>query len=520
MDWIMLQKTMPDATDYDDAARVKRLSALMAVLNNRQYDHIPFAFSEEREQEGRGSYIPLDKRRPSARTGLCRIVVEDAASLLFSEGHWPICDVPAATQTRPGAEPTEPAEPAAKPPNRAKDAIADIVKTCLLNHTMITAATRGSVGSILLFVRTVNGRPFVKVMDTRYLTPEFDNDAPNTLVKVTEKYKIKAKALRSLGYDIAKDEADDKEYWFQRTWDIAEELWYVPWPVKNIDGKEVVPQIDRAKTPLPHYLGYVPMIWIKNLPGLDDDDPDGACTFENAIDTVIEADYLISQAGRGLKYASDPKLAIMADIDEKKTTGGSAEALIIGTDGDAKMLEINGTAATAVGEHTDTLRRMALEIMHGNRSDPDKLSSAQSGRAMELLHLGLIWLADRMRITYGEGGLLTLYRMLCQMSCDLDTGLVIGHNTYRKLDGSGLVLKWPSWFAPTFGDKTEMASALVSLITAQVLSKQTATQEIASTYNIEDIEAERLLIDAEAQAQDAREIAIAAAVQVKETTSA
>ena len=56
-------------------------------------------------------------------------------------------------------------------------------------------------------------------------------------------------------------------------------------------------------------LGFVPMVWIRNLPS-GTDDVDGECTFEAAISTIMEMDYQLSQAGRGLKYASDPTLLI------------------------------------------------------------------------------------------------------------------------------------------------------------------------------------------------------------------
>jgi hypothetical protein len=55
-----------------------------------------------------------------------------------------------------------------------------------------------------------------------------------------------------------------------------------------------------------HRLGFVPMVWIRNLPG--GRGVDGACTFRAAIETGIEIDYQLSQAGRGLKYSSDPTL--------------------------------------------------------------------------------------------------------------------------------------------------------------------------------------------------------------------
>ncbi|XQZ98835.1 hypothetical protein ACOZ4Y_02580 [Komagataeibacter rhaeticus] len=102
---------------------------------------------------------------------------------------------------------------------------------------------------------------------------------------------------------------------------------------------------------------------------------DGPCTFERAIDTVIECDYLLSQSGRGLKYSSDPKLVIKAGQADPAgaegdggTTGGSASALILPMDGDAKMLEINGDASGAMLAQYKELRAIVMEQIHGNRA--------------------------------------------------------------------------------------------------------------------------------------------------------
>ena len=54
--------------------------------------------------------------------------------------------------------------------------------------------------------------------------------------------------------------------------------------------------------------------------------------------------------------------------------------------------------------------------MHGNRANADKLSAAQSGRALELMHQALIWLADHLRQSYGEDGLLPLIRFVGRVS--------------------------------------------------------------------------------------------------------
>ena len=111
----------------------------------------------------------------------------------------------------------------------------------------------------------------------------------------------------------------------------------------------VLPQcllVDEGRSVL-HGLGFVPVVWIKNLPG--GVGPDGACTFRAAVETGIEIDYQLSQAGRGLKYSSDPTLLIKEPAGlEGELVRGAGNALVVSEKGDARLLEIGGTAAGAV----------------------------------------------------------------------------------------------------------------------------------------------------------------------------
>lgn len=280
MDWLSLQARMPRDADMPD--RSFRLGALEAVLDGRQYDLLPHAFSRERSDSG--DYIPLDERRPSVRTGLCRVVVEDSVSLLFSEGHWPSMRANDARVVR---------------------ALADLVRETHLNDTMLEAATRGSVGSVAVLLRAVERRPFFQVLPSRFLTPQWSRKDPRKLLSVTERYKVAAVELRALGYDV--DPAAG-QMWFQRRWDDEAETWFLP---VSIEGPDAV-RIDRERSVV-HGLGFVPIVWMRNISGggaYDAEGFDGACTFSASIDTVIEADYLLSQAGRGLKYGSDPTLVL------------------------------------------------------------------------------------------------------------------------------------------------------------------------------------------------------------------
>ena len=449
-------------------ARARTLDILKRVLDGRLYDVLPYQFHEERGAGG--EYIPLRSRRPSVRYALCRIVVEDSVSLLFSEGHFPTIDCADRT---------------------IRAALADIAKETRLNLTMTEAAMRGAIGSVAILMRVLRGRIFFDVLDTTYLTPEWDPQAPDTLIRVTEKYKVSGALLASSGYEIA-DTAID--YWFTRSWDTEGETWFVPLPV----GSTFEADIDEARS-VQHGLGFVPMVWIRNLPGQSStgDIADGACTFRAGIETQIEIEYQLSQAGRGLKYSSDPTLLIKEPVTtDSEIIKGAGNALIVSEKGDARLLEIGGTASAAVIEYVRTLRELALESVHGNRANADRLTAAQSGRALELMNQGLIWLADNLRVSYGEGALLSLARMVLRAS-QIYQLRAMGRELPAMDPVARLSLIWPRWYPTTADDRQKDALTLSTLANAGQISRESAVKAIADTFDIEDVPAELARIAAD-----------------------
>lgn len=447
----------PRDNDYPD--RVGKLTILNRVLDGTLYDVLPYHFHEERSEAG--EYIPLRQRRPSVRYPLCRIVVEDSVALLFSEGHFPTIDSP----------------------DRAIRAVfANIAKETRLNLTMTDAAMRGATGSVALLLRVLLGRIFVDVLDTIYLTPRWDPTAPDTLARVDERYKVSGADLRKNGYDIADLDA---QYWFARCWDTESETWFLPTPV----GSTLPPTIDDTRT-VSHRLGAVPIVWIRNLPGQSTtgDSADGSCTFFAAMHSQVEIDYQLSQVGRGLKYSSDPTLLLKDPaLPDGALIKGAGNALIVSEKGDARLLEIGGTASAAVIDYVRTLRELALESIHGNRASPERITSAQSGRALELLNQGLIWLADNLRTSYGETGLLQLARLIVRAS-HVYTLVVFGQEIGALDPAVRLSLKWPRWYPTTADDRQKDVQSLISLVTAGCISRETALKVIAGCYDMEYIE--------------------------------
>ena len=449
-------------------SRTRTLDILKRVLDGKLYDVLPYQFHEERGPGG--EYIPLRNRRPSVRYALCRTIVEDSVSLLFSEGHFPTIDC------------TD---------HDIRATLADVVKESRLNLIMTEAAIRGAIGSVAILLRLLRGRVFFNVLETAHLTPHWDPEEPDRLLRVTEKYKVPGELLVSNGYQVSNPSG---EYWFTREWDTTGERWFVPLPVGSPDTAAV----DQTRS-VQHNLGFVPIVWIRNLPGPSStgDPAEGACTFRAAIETQIEIDYQLSQAGRGLKYSSDPTLLIKEPATtDNEIIKGAGNALVVTEKGDAKLLEIGGTASAAVIEYVRILRELALESVHGNRASADRLTAAQSGRALELMNQGLIWLADNLRVSYGEGALLSLARMVLQAS-QVYRLRIMGREVGAMEPLTRLSLKWPRWYPATADDRQKDAQTLSTLASAGQISRETAVKAIADIYDIEDVPAElsRILND-------------------------
>jgi hypothetical protein len=475
--------------DRDFSERVFKLTLFQKILDGALYDVLPYEFWQSANDAGEP--ISISQRRPSVRYNLARLVVQDSVSMLFGDGRFPAIEC-ADEATR--------------------DELARIVKGCGINALMLDAAFRGSIGSTAILARVLKGRLFCQRLDTIFLTPVWDPEAPDTLLRVTQRYKVKGVILRDQGYIIHPDRLNI-DHWFMREWDADAETWYLPWTRDDEAQKNFTPQVDKDRT-VRHALGLVPIVWIKNLSG--GDEIDGACTFEQAIHTSIEIDYQLSQAGRGLKYSSDPELMLKdpATGDGGEILKGSGNAIVVSEKGDAKWLEISGDAVGAVIEYTRSLRELALESIRGNRSSADRITAAQSGRALELLHQALVWLAGDLRVSYGENGLLPLMRMIVAIANQVP--ITVEGIPLQPLSASApLSLRWGPWFTPTENDKVEQANALKTNRDAGNLSRETAVRALAAAYELEDVEAELSRIAADEQEAMQRQLEMQAQAQVR-----
>nr|WP_242011605.1 phage portal protein [Acetobacter fallax] len=481
--------------------RTRNLLALERVLDGTLYDHIPYPFFKSCDTDG--TYIPINRRRPSIRSHLCSTVVDDSASLLFSQSHWPTV----VAKTEDGAD-----------DNEREHLIRNIISDLNLASVMEQAAVMGSVGSVAILVQAVDDDLVVEIKKTCFLEPTFSLFDSRRLIRVRERYVVDSDGLERAGFG----EYPPGNYWFTRDFTENETVWYQP--VKLESGQHTWDTLvkDEARS-VEHGLGIVPIVWIKNLPGNDPGSPDGKCTFAAGIDAMIDADYLLSQTVRGLRYSADPTMVLSTDeyqlpgMMSPQMPKDASHAISLPQGGDAKLLEINGTGAAASLNMWEALRALALEAMHGNRAHGDRVTAAQSGRAMELMCLGLTWLTGRLRRSYGEYGLVSVLNLICRIS-QIVPDLNVAGKFYGPVRSGNISLVWPPWFEPTFGDMQTMANAVQAARSANAISIDTAIRMMRPATHVQHVGEEKNKITDDIKAHDERLKALDGQVQDRDPT--
>lgn len=460
------------ALDKDSSRREARLTILQMFLDGSIYDNLPPFYQEY--TGGTGAYVKLCNRRPSVLYHLCKIIVNESVGMLFGEGHFP--------QVKCNEAHSE-----------TEKFLTHINNVSKIRQTMLNAAYVGSVGSVCVVIKVLNGKFYFDVLNTKHLTPIFDQFEPEKLIKLHDIKKSDGATLIAQGYEIS-EENKNKLFYVEREWTLDREIYYKPYLCDKRDSIDKEEDSNRSSD---HNLGFVPAVWIQNLP--KSHHIDGDCTFEAAIDISIEIDYHLSQIGRGLYYNSDPLLV----IKDPSTINGqqfikNQNALQLDEKGEAYYVEINGNSVSAVLDYIKVLREYGLEAVRGNRSSPDKLHAAQSGRALEMMNHPLITLVDEMRLTYGENGLLSIYRICLDIyhsgEFEINDG---GFSPESDTCGDHLSLFWQAWYPSTGRDKLEEAQSVAIYRQNGLLSQETAIDYISEEYGIEDSEQELQYLDKE-----------------------
>ena len=434
---------------WQKGTRYECLDLRDRILDGTFYDCLPHGFYDEQEGNGAGAKsIPLIKRRPSAQYRLARMVARWSARKLFAGRH-----VPKVHHDDKGA----------------KAKVEALIAKGHFFKKMMEITMRGSVGSVGATFRVdrtdvKDPKVAIEIWPAKFCKPVFDS--MGGLEALSVRYTVRGYEWLAMGYVPAADEDFDANemYWFVRDYGAAQEITYAPvlstdWnPVEGFTGKNV-----SNFTPwsvVEHELGFCPAHWFTNLSG--GSAMDGACTFEDAIPTSIELDYLLSQASRGTRYNCAPQLTIVGDMmggEEEGVTRDVASYIHLQAakkdedgnsigGGEARLLEMSGAGVETALKLIDTLHKYALEQISAMRKDPEKMKGTLSGRAMEYLDEDSHDLVMELRSNYGEYGFLPFLRKIVAAALE-------------DVDASQLSLQWPRLYTPTPDDVFTLINAMV-----------------------------------------------------------
>jgi len=349
-----------------DSARYRSLAWKQAYYACTQHDHKKHDFDGRLVQKMGGGafgaplmtfeksayFVPLRERRPSFPARIGRVIVNAFTGLVFGEGRFPeiMCRGDVETQ----------------------DFARTLSRVAHLPSRMILAATRaGATGTVCLSWCYRNGRPKVTVHNARNIYVHKWAHRDEHIVKHASEI-----------WTFQQDDPDPKRpgqlvtntYWRRRDWTMNADIMFKP--VLHEEGKDPneswEPDLGRSVI---HNDGVCHLEWAQNLPT---DQIDGEADYEGLYEQMDEYDTIWSVVTRSAKLNLDPTLKLKMDpamLGKKAVAKGSDNSLIVGVDGDAEYLELEGQSVKAGIDLLGSMRREILEQAQCIVPDPDTVAA-------------------------------------------------------------------------------------------------------------------------------------------------
>lgn len=337
-------------------------------------------------------YVPLDNRRPNNPYRLARLIVQAFTNFIFGEGRFPKVRCVGDTD--------------------AEDFVDALITASDLPTAMIRARNMGgSCGSVGLSWRFYQGKPCVRVHSSVNIhVHEWVDRDEGIPAHASEIYLVYRDA-----WDPQKKQMTRVPHWYRRDWTPTADIVFVEQPM-NKEGGANEWIVDDDQTTI-HDDEFCHFVWIPNLPTDDEDGYDGEPDYEGLYEQANTIDLTNSVLSTGTMRNLDPTLVLRISAEQQAmmqrgVAKGSDNALAVGEGGDAKYLELGGTAAQTGIALLNQQRQFALEVAQCVIPNPDQIAAAAtSGRAIELLYAPMGAKASVLQSQYGQG----MVRLLTQM---------------------------------------------------------------------------------------------------------
>jgi hypothetical protein len=437
--------------------RSDKLERLDSYYECRQYKNL---LDWDQAIADDGDYIAVRKRKPRINYALAKVLVDRVSAKLVGQAVYPTFNVEDDPDTPEFLRVVQKAA-------EMKSRMMAVVKRTLLS------------GSALARFEIVNGDLRLSCYNSKFCYPTFDASGDLESVRIQYVYDD----------PVEKNEnGEPKKKWFKMELSKSTDILY--------DNPEFSEEAEPIFTPIDHNahdLGVVQAEWFRTEES--EHSPDGPSLIEDVMGFIDELNYSLSQSSQAVSYNQEPLLTISGiDVEEQeKVVKSSTKALNLGRDGKAEYLETNLGGVEAANTLRDRIKGKVADVARVVMLDPEKIvGSAQSGKAMEVLHGPLVELIDELRPSIEK----CMKRLLLKMALALlqlrdrgfDTEVVIPEGYVPQSMDVSVV--WPPIFPLTIEDLQKKVMLATSASNASIISRETAMRWLAKDFGVEDIEEE------------------------------
>lgn len=440
--------------------RDKKLDLYDAYYERTQYNSLP---EWEQPNNAAGEYIAVRKRKPRFNIAFAKTLSQRVASKLLGDSVFPAFKI-------------------AESPDDEAFVKAVIRESMLQARVMEPIRRMLNTGSVLVRFYLAGGAVKVEWYKAKFCYPVFQDNGE--LESVMIRYVFDDPNEKdSMGNPVKK--------WFRMDLGMMGEVIYdnpVYKPDQNPDEVEF-----QVASSVEHGLGFVQAEWFRTSE--ESNTPDGYGLVSDLMEFIDELNYSLSQSSQAVSYNQDPQLTLnKMDEDEIGNLIRSAtKSWNLGREGEAKFLESNLAGVERAIELRDKVRLNIQDISRIVLLDPEKIiGSAQSAKAMEILHGPLKDLIDELRKPIEHSLKAMVMKMCIMVLVSAKKGIPVpimmpaGYSP-MSLD---IEIEWPPIFQQTMEDLQKKVAVASQAATASIISRETLTKWLAKDFGVDNIDEE------------------------------
>jgi hypothetical protein len=407
-------------------------------------------------------FVPVRKRKPRLKVAFAKTLSQRVVARFLGSDTFPLFNI----QDNPDDEAF----------------LKAVIKASGLK-TKILEPVRRSLNTGSSFVRfyLIDGAIKLEWFHSKYCYPQWNPNGSLESVKIQYVYE---------DFEDKDSTGKPKQKWWRMDLTAVSEIKYDN-PEYVAGEKEpefqVVSQVD-------HNLGFVQGEWLRTCEVQDS--PDGYGIVSDITDFIDEINYSLSQSSQAVGYNQDPNVWFrgMTEDEMGSLIRSASKSWNLGREGEAGSLETNLTGVERAVELRDKIRLNIQDISRIVLLDPDKIiGSAQSGKAMEILHGPLKDLVDELKPVYEEYLKSLVLKMAFAIYAANSQGIDVPFEIpegYTPKALAELELEWRPLFQQTMEDLQKKVQVASAATTALIISRETATRWLAKDFNIENVEEE------------------------------